>query len=391
MSTLTPHQREAVDRAMGLMKKKQIVRFCGFAGTGKTTAAKSLGDEIEASGREVLYVAPTHKANEVLRHKGIKDPQIIQRAVYFHMLLNEEECLEAETTMRRLWNDQKHPEYIAASKVIPIYERTKLGFNPNLVFIIDESSMLTEDQLADAADVAGNIILVGDPAQLPPVHGKPVLVEGNHDICLTEPHRQGDQLFTVAQHIRSTGHFPGGRGEQYAMLKPTGLPVAELYDKSKIICATNQHRVSFNRRIREFLGFNHRLPLVDEVVMLFQSHGNIRSEDGSKIVSLHNGREFVVRGVNHNDHTIQLSPLFNPGIRLPWLPFYPDEVGKPLHNQRFDDCRRTLNLDYCYAITCHKSQGSEWDSVVIKDGFAKDRKRWAYTAATRARKELIVI
>jgi exodeoxyribonuclease-5 len=251
--------------------------------------------------------------------------------------------------------------------------------------------MLTEDQLLDAADVAGNIILVGDPAQLPPVSGKPVLVEGNHDICLTEPHRQGDQLFMVAQQIRHTGHFPHGKGSHYALLKPAGLSMAELYEKSKIICATNLHRVSYNQKIREFLGITHPLPLVDEVVMLFQSHGNIRSDDGSKIVSLHNGREFVVRGVNHAEHTIQLSPLFNPDIRLPWLPFYPDEVSKAQHNQRFDVHQRTLNLDYCYAITCHKAQGSEWDSVVIKDGFAKDRKRWAYTAATRARKELIVI
>jgi len=395
MSTLTPHQREAVDRTKLLMKLKSIVRFCGFGGTGKTTAAKTLGDEIAAEGREVVYVAPTHKANEVLRYKGIRDPQIIQRAVYQNRLINGDDCMAAELTMKRLWYDQKHPDYAAASKIIPQYERTKLPYDPNRVFIIDEASMLTEEQLQDAADVAGNIILVGDPAQLPPVSGKPVLFEGEHDICLTEPHRQGDELFLVAQQIRNTGQFPKGIGSHYSMLKPGGLSIEELCDKSKIICATNLHRVSYNRKIREFLGFTHPLPQVDEVVMLFQSHGNIRSDDGSKIVSLHNGREFVVRGVNYTEHTIQLSPVFNLDIRLPWLPFYPDEVSKAQHNTRFSDDHpgnpRTLNLDYCYAITCHKAQGSEWDSVVIKDGFARDRKRWAYTAATRARKELIVI
>ena len=52
--------------------------------------------------------------------------------------------------------------------------------------------------------------------------------------------------------------------------------------------------------------------------------------------------------------------------------------------------RGVLYFDYGYAITCHKSQGSEWDHVLVYDEvlFKTDMKRWRYTAITRAAKKL---
>jgi len=58
--------------------------------------------------------------------------------------------------------------------------------------------------------------------------------------------------------------------------------------------------------------------------------------------------------------------------------------------QRFD--RSLVMLDFGSAITAHKSQGSEWDSVAVYDDtFARmeDRARWRYTAATRAKSKLV--
>ena len=52
-----------------------------------------------------------------------------------------------------------------------------------------------------------------------------------------------------------------------------------------------------------------------------------------------------------------------------------------------------LPFDYCYAVTCHKAQGDEWDRVVVIEQRCDrwDHARWAYTAASRARKSLIWI
>ena len=53
-------------------------------------------------------------------------------------------------------------------------------------------------------------------------------------------------------------------------------------------------------------------------------------------------------------------------------------------------------FDYGYAITCHKSQGSEFDKVIVLEEFLKSESRedhikWLYTATTRAAKKLIIV
>ena len=55
---------------------------------------------------------------------------------------------------------------------------------------------------------------------------------------------------------------------------------------------------------------------------------------------------------------------------------------------------RTHELDYGYAITCHKSQGSQWDECVVHDEsnvFRGDADKWLYTAVTRAAKKLTLV
>ena len=68
--------------------------------------------------------------------------------------------------------------------------------------------------------------------------------------------------------------------------------------------------------------------------------------------------------------------------------------------QEFLNRRRALGtfpinqFQYGYAISCHKSQGSQWDSVVVIDEsktFGKEANRWLYVAITRASKKLIII
>jgi exodeoxyribonuclease-5 len=52
----------------------------------------------------------------------------------------------------------------------------------------------------------------------------------------------------------------------------------------------------------------------------------------------------------------------------------------------------SVQCDFGYALTCHKSQGSEWDNVCVYDDTwsdMKDHQRWCYTAATRAKKGLV--
>ena len=55
-----------------------------------------------------------------------------------------------------------------------------------------------------------------------------------------------------------------------------------------------------------------------------------------------------------------------------------------------------LQVKYSYAVTCHKSQGGQWENVFIEkpylaDGPDRDFLRWLYTAMTRAKKQLFLI
>jgi tRNA1(Val) A37 N6-methylase TrmN6 len=55
-------------------------------------------------------------------------------------------------------------------------------------------------------------------------------------------------------------------------------------------------------------------------------------------------------------------------------------------------CRPQI-YDYAYAITCHKSQGSEYNKVLVFEEYLKggDHARWLYTAATRAKEKLVIV
>ena len=61
--------------------------------------------------------------------------------------------------------------------------------------------------------------------------------------------------------------------------------------------------------------------------------------------------------------------------------------------KRFPKGVKPLTFDYGYCITCHKYQGSEYDKVLVFEEHLKDSQhaRWLYTAATRAKKKLIIV
>ena len=77
---------------------------------------------------------------------------------------------------------------------------------------------------------------------------------------------------------------------------------------------------------------------------------------------------------------------------------YADETSKykkfmKVKNNKFFNA---LQVKFSYAITCHKSQGGQWETIMVEqpylpNGMDKDYLRWLYTAVTRARKKLYLI
>jgi hypothetical protein len=69
----------------------------------------------------------------------------------------------------------------------------------------------------------------------------------------------------------------------------------------------------------------------------------------------------------------------------------PDQFGQEKND--FDFGTSANPFDYAYAITCHKAQGDEWDNVMVYEQKCDkwEHKRWAYTAASRAKRGLVWI
>jgi exodeoxyribonuclease-5 len=96
--------------------------------------------------------------------------------------------------------------------------------------------------------------------------------------------------------------------------------------------------------------------------------------------------DLTVADMNYDDLELYSIPLY----KYPFEAHYMDKE-EPLEGNAM--YRSEVQFDYAYAITVHKSQGSEWDNVLLVDdemnaNNIRFRRRWLYTAVTRAKERL---
>lgn len=347
----------------------QMACLLGLAGTGKTTVATELIARIRhGAGLSTAVCAPTGKAASVLRRKGCLDASTLHRAIY----KLDEEASDAQGKL--------------------VWERRMNSRQASLV-IVDEASMITEDQIADLKVVFGRILLVGDPGQLPPVSGKPALALPMPKHVLHKIHRQAEESGIVRfAHAIRAGEPPSkaikvGGKDVIKGLAPDGS------DVGVSLCAKNKTRTSANQHTRYMRGFSGPIPREGEVLMCLRN----RSEDGWC-----NGMMCVVEEVTYSRgsdycHIVAACDDGETRESRVWLETL-DSESMP----RFDDVPRGLEpFWWGYAVTTHKAQGSEWPIVEVLENWpvwgktpeekrsAEDTaRRWAYTAATRAKTTL---
>jgi exodeoxyribonuclease-5 len=153
-----------------------------------------------------------------------------------------------------------------------------------------------------------------------------------------------------------------------------GLTDAMLLDASQIVVAYNKTRVALNARVRSLLGRTQLVEVGDRIICL----------RNSKRCGLFNGMQGLVTGVGDRDH---LDFTDDDGREHLEVPFDRRQFSKVSYEYS-TDARHPF--DYAYAITCHKSQGSEWPHVLVLEQFCSswEHKRWTYTAASRAQETL---
>ena len=414
----------------------------GYAGTGKTTVISTLIKLLPNYKIKSVLLAPTGRAAKVLSQYSEKGASTIHRKIY-----RKKSAFSPEMHFSLAANMHQDTLFIIDEASMIADEMTDYS-----------GSSLLQDVISFVYNHKNNrIIFIGDTAQLPPVGSteSPALV-ANHvrkfdltvqEIELTEVVRQEKEsgiLFNataIRELIRKEeSSFPTlktkGFKDVYRMMGDKiieGLNYAySKYDpeNSLVICRSNKSANLYNQNIRnQILGREDEITGGDLVMVVKNNYfwlpeekgGFIANGDIGQITRVKNiqemyGFRFAEVQILFSDIDIEpitckvmLDTLYTETPNLPYDQQKKlfEEVMKdyehiPNKRLRMEELRNNpyfnaLQIKFAYAVTCHKAQGGQWESVFIDQGYLTeemlniDLLRWLYTATTRASKELFYV
>jgi exodeoxyribonuclease-5 len=408
------------------VNRRQDLKFGGLAGTGKTTLVSVLAVELLKRDVPVVFGAFTGKAANVLGRKlnasGIKAGCKTLHSLLYQAITHDHK----EESSRNCGNGSKCPK-------LGRIERWQL--RPSIeagLIVVDEASMVNADLWNDLLSFEVPVLAVGDHGQLPPISsGKDnVNLMAKPDLVLEKIHRQaaGNPILALAHHVRAGKHLsrfdPSDNRVTFghtfmdvlerviadvrvraetAPPGPFGLqPFYNTLLNQAVICGKNATRSTINRLYRQLLGYEGDAPDPGDVVIALRNFKPI-----------FNGMRGIFEGADYNYEANEYGAfsghvLFpDDGLRIRGDICYPQfgrektfehprDVPHPPSVEPAPKWDMTgLLFDFGYALTCHKAQGSQWADVVVcaYDAFGNsdDRKRWLYTAVTRAAERLIVV
>lgn len=377
-------QREAILTAAN----KGILILTGGPGTGKTTALNGILKLFELDGIDVALTAPTGRAAKRMSEITGKEAKTIHR------------LLEVE------WDKHDRP-YFSRNARNPISAGA---------VIVDELSMVDISlfaSLLDALPLGCRLIMVGDSDQLPAVGAGSVL----HDLILSgvlpvvelkEVFRQAMQSRIVTNahkivsgqmpelHDKNNDFFFMKRNSAYdtaatvAELCTVRLPKAYSYspiNDIQVLCPSRKGEtgtVSLNKRLQAVI--NPPSPEKKEL----QSGSRIFRE-GDKVMQIKNNYNIIWTkdseegtGVFNGDiGTVKKIDKAN-GCLAVWF----DDKEAVYSTDNLQE------LEHAYAITVHKSQGNEFNAVVIPVMGVVPQlcyRNLLYTAVTRAKKLMVMV
>ena len=385
---LTEGQNRAVIMALNwyymLSHEKPLLAISGLAGSGKSTVVSYICDTLGIMSSNILYVALTGKAVSVLRLKG-------------HM---------SNTIHKSFYNTK-----VVGNRV---YFNKKKSIPPHIqLIVIDEFGMVPDSIIEDIISFGVPIIGLGDHGQLPPLFEKnSYLTEGNIDIFLNEVMRTDDTsgILDLAMKARKGEELvPGTYGRSRVIDdKRDAKPFSE-YDV--VLCWTNKSRRQLNKLIREDLGYTEKYPVKGEkIIFLNNRYDKILNYDGIEIAIV-NGLECILEDDVElvDDHRIKVKARPNYisnrelyfEVEISRLIFdsysekYDGDIDTDMENIRLDeDLEDMIFADFAYSLGTHKSQGSEYNDILVIDEMPKFRpeySRFLYTSITRAKNSVDVL
>jgi exodeoxyribonuclease-5 len=355
--------------------------LAGYAGTGKSTLARAIGQLVGAT----VYAAFTGKAADVIRRKGCAGASTIDALIYRPELEVSCAAVPPCTIAGAIaCADKERCPHVRERFVGRTLNEHSAVSDADLV-VIDEVSMVGERMGLDLLSFGTPVLVLGDPGQLPPIMGTGFFTSRAPDFQLTEVHRQalGSPVIKLATAAREGRALPEGRhGDSVVVSRRDGVSLADMLAHDQIIVGTHRTRCSVNQMIRRKLGYDGATPAIGEKLICLKnnrSQGLFNGSTWTVVVTTPPRRGFIELEVEDDDGR-------RIGVDAPVEGFLlRDGGGAELPGDPFT---------YGYAVTAHKAQGSQWGSVLVIDEsfvFRHDRHRWLYTPITRAAERVTVV
>lgn len=399
----------------------------GYAGTGKTTIVSSLVRVLPEFNLKTVLLAPTGRAAKVLAGYAGKQALTIHKKIY-----RIQTAGDGSVQIVRRENKHSNTIFIAdEASMIPGSDTTERGS------LFGRSNLL--DDLIEYVYNQKNcrLILIGDTAQLPPVHSaeSPALnktfLEGRYQVCVREYElrevvrqaRDSGILYNATK-LRymlagNTNGFPALQADRYGdVIRVQGQEAADEVDnaflsggkeQALMICRSNKRANLYNQHIRQRVLFMEDEINAGDLLMVVRNNyywlpetseaGFIANGDIMELKRIQRTEE--IYGFRFADVTARLTdypdmPDLEVKLMLDTLqtetPALPETYTRKLFDAVAEDFRdipnkrtrmsairnspylNALQVKYAYAMTCHKAQGGQWENVFVEMGYLPDKK-----------------
>ena len=429
-------------------EKNTAFLLTGYAGTGKTTLIGSLVKQLKLADHKAILMAPTGRAAKVMSTYSKFSAKTIHKQIYYPKP-------ESRGKMQFQLKANKFRKTIFI-----IDEASMIGDDRQNAKLFENGSLLHDVvQYVSSGDQC-RLIFVGDPAQLPPVHLNisPALdpeeltqfhFDKIYSVKLDAVVRQAKDsgILNNATLLRSLlnnnvyDQFKFNvKGFSDILYTNNGMDLFEAIenafrdsgtDQTIFIVRSNKRANIYNENIRKrILGLEDELSVGDQLMVVKNNYfwltpeskpGFIANGDVVRVDAIQSKKELY--GFSFAEVSVSLvdypeEDSFDTVLLLNTLksetPSLSYEEGNRLYQEVLEDYAsekskykkflkvknnpyfNALQVKYSYAVTCHKSQGGQWENVFIEkpylaEGPDRDYLRWLYTAITRAKKQLFMI
>ena len=420
----------------------------GYAGSGKTTLLGSFVHQLNTINFKAVLIAPTGRAAKVLSSYSEHPAYTIHKQIY---------NTKSEDTGNIIFQLRKNTY---KNTIFIVDEASMIGNDIIENRLSKNNSLLNDlvEYVKDGYNC--KLIFVGDPAQLPPINltlspalDSDLLEEFYFDkvfiveLTFVVRQKQNSGILNNAtvirerlnQKIYNQFKFNINGGDDIINLNDSNNifeVVESAYDVSGIdqtvfIVRSNKRAYLFNKQIRQSILDNRDdLSVGDRLMVLKNNYfwlpqsskpGFIANGDIIEIIKIKSKKdiygfsfaEVQVILVDYPEELPFYTVILLDTLKITTASLSYEETNKLYKNikedyvdekSRFKQLLKVkgnkffnaLQVKYAYAITCHKSQGGQWENVFVEkpylpDGQNKEYLRWLYTAVTRSTKNLYLI